>query len=92
MSPEYGATMGYFPIDDKTIHYLEMTGRDPTKIKIIESYLKAQGIYRTYDGSQPDPVYSGAIMELDLATVKPSLAGPKRPHDRVELANMKNDF
>lgn len=92
MSPEYGATMGYFPIDRQTIEYLQNTGRDEHKVKFIESYLRAQGLFREYDGSQPDPNYSGAIMELDLSSVKPSLAGPKRPHDRVELANMKKDF
>lgn len=92
MAPEYGATMGYFPIDEQTIDFLKMTGRDPHKIAFAEAYLKAQGLFRTYDGSSPDPYYSGAIMELDLSTVKPCLAGPKRPHDRVELSNMKNDF
>ena len=92
MAPEYGATMGYFPIDDQTIDYLRMTGRDQKQVAATEAYLKAQGLFRVYDGSQPDPYYSGAIMELDLSSVKPCLAGPKRPHDRVELANMKNDF
>jgi len=92
MAPEYGATMGYFPIDEQTIDFLKMTGRDPTNVAFTEAYLKAQGLYRVYDGSQPDPYYSGAIMELDLSSVKPCLAGPKRPHDRVDLANMKADF
>lgn len=59
---------------------------------MITQYLKAQGLYRSYDGSVPDPDYSGAIMELDLATVKPSLSGPKRPHDKVDMDNMKADF
>eukprot|EP00347_Sterkiella_histriomuscorum_P009081 403342589 len=92
MSPEYGATMGYFPIDDQTIDYLKATGRDSHKVAFVEQYLRAQGLFRLYDGSQPDPHYSGAIMELDLSTVRPCLAGPKRPHDRVELTNMKQDF
>jgi aconitate hydratase len=92
MAPEYGATMGYFPIDEQTIDFLKMTGRDGHNIAFTEAYLKAQGLFRTYDGTQPDPYYSGAIMELDLTSVKPCLAGPKRPHDRVELANMKADF
>jgi aconitate hydratase len=92
MAPEYGATMGYFPIDEQTIEFLRMTGRDAKSVAATEAYLKAQGLFRVYDGSQPDPYYSGAIMELDLSSVKPCLAGPKRPHDRVELANMKNDF
>ena len=92
MAPEYGATMGYFPIDEQTIDFLRMTGRDLKSVAATEAYLKAQGLFRVYDGSQPDPYYSGAIMELDLSSVKPCLAGPKRPHDRVELANMKADF
>jgi len=69
-----------------------MTGREEHNVNFIEQYLKAQGLYRVYDGSQPDPNYSGAIMELDLSSVRPCLAGPKRPHDRVELTNMKKDF
>lgn len=89
MSPEYGATMGFFPVDDKTIEYLNLIGTDPHRIKMITSYLKAQGLYRVYDGSVPDPDYSGDIMELDLATVKPALSGPKRPHDKVDMDNMK---
>jgi aconitate hydratase len=92
MSPEYGATMGFFPVDSKTIDYLKMTGADDERIAMIETYLKAQGLYRMYDGSQADPSYSGEIMELDLATVLPSLSGPKRPHDHVHLKDMKNDF
>ena len=92
MAPEYGATMGYFPIDHQTIEYLRNTGRDDHKVHYIEQYLRAQGLFRLYDGSQEDPHYSGAIMELDLSEVKPCLSGPKRPHDRVELSNMKADF
>lgn len=69
-----------------------MTGRENHNVAFTEAYLKAQGLFRVYDGSQPDPYYSGAIMELDLSSVKPCLAGPKRPHDRVELTNMKSDF
>ncbi len=92
MAPEYGATMGYFPIDEQTIDFLKMTGRESHNVAFTEAYLKAQGLFRTYDGTQPDPYYSGAIMELDLSSVKPCLAGPKRPHDRVELASMKSDF
>lgn len=92
MSPEYGATMGYFPVDSKTIDYLRLIGAEEDRIAMIESYLKAQGLFRTYDGSQPDPVYSGEIMELDLEDVVPSLSGPKRPHDRVDALGMKEDF
>jgi len=72
--------------------YLRQTGRDEAKVKFIEDYLKAQGLFRMYDGSQKDPHFSGPIMELDLSTVKPSLAGPKRPHDKVDMDNMKKDF
>jgi len=92
MSPEYGATMGYFPIDEQTMDYLRQTGREDQRVKSIEAYLRAQDLFRLYDGSQPDPDYSGAVMELDLASVKPCLSGPKRPHDRVELDEMKKDF
>lgn len=67
MAPEYGATMGYFPIDAQTMEYLNMTGRDSHKVKLIEAYLRDQGLFRTYDGSQPDPNYSGEIMEIDLS-------------------------
>jgi len=92
MSPEYGATMGFFPVDHQSIKYLELIGTDPHRVKVIEAYLKAQGLFRVYDGSQVDPTYSGDIMELDLATVVSCVAGPKRPHDRVEIDSMKNDF
>jgi len=71
---------------------LRYTGRTEHKVKLVEAYLKDQGLFRMYDGSQPDPTYSGEIMELDLSSVKPCLAGPKRPHDRVELSEMKKDF
>jgi aconitate hydratase len=92
MAPEYGATMGYFPIDYRTIEYLRLTGRDEGHVQLIEKYLRQQGMFVTYDGSQEDPVYSGETMHLDLASVQGSLAGPKRPHDRVDFANMKKDF
>lgn len=92
MAPEYGATMGYFPVDSKTIDYLRLTGRDPASIETIERYLREQNMFVTYDGSQQDPVYSGDVMELDLSSVQPSLSGPKRPHDRVSMSNLQNDF
>jgi aconitate hydratase len=92
MGPEYGATIGYFPVDNKSIDYLTLTGRDPELVKGIRSYLEAQALFRKYDGSMRDPVFSGNILELDLGKVEPSLAGPKRPHDRVDLSNMKKDF
>jgi len=81
MSPEYGATMGYFPVDEQTMEYLRLIGAEDDRIKMIEQYLRAQGLFRTYDGSQPDPTYTGDIMELDLSSIRPCVAGPKRPHD-----------
>lgn len=92
MAPEYGATMGYFPIDDRTIEYLNLTARDSGHVQLIEKYLKQQGMFVKHDGSQPDPNYSGDIMELDLASVEPGLSGPKRPHDHVNFSEMKKDF
>ncbi len=89
MSPEYGATVGFFPVDDETLNYLRLTGRDDEQIALVESYYKAQGMFRT--DSTPDPVFSDTI-ELDLSTVVPSLAGPKRPQDRVELSRMKEAY
>lgn len=92
MSPEYGATMGFFPVDQKTLDYLALTGKDAQTLAMIEAYLRAQGLFRVYDGSQKDPIYSGDIMELDLATVEASLSGPKRPHDHIHMKNMQQDF
>jgi len=92
MSPEYGATMGFFPVDSKTLDYLRMTGADDKRVAMIEDYLKAQGLFRVYDGSQKDPIYSGDVMTLDLATIQPCLSGPKRPHDHINLKDMQADF
>jgi aconitate hydratase len=92
MAPEYGATMGYFPIDKQTIDYLRLTGRDEGQVQLIEQYLREQDMFVKHDGSQPDPVYSGDIMELDLRSVQPSLSGPKRPHDRVTMSDLPSDF
>ena len=89
MSPEYGATMGFFPVDDQTLDYLRLSGRSREHVALVEAYCKAQGIFRTAE--TPDPEYSAALT-LDLATVEPSLAGPKRPQDRVPLRAMKGDF
>lgn len=89
MSPEYGATIGFFPVDDETLNYLRLTGRDEDQVALVEAYYKAQGMFRT-DATE-DPVFSDTI-ELDLSTVVPSLAGPKRPQDRVELASMKEAY
>jgi aconitate hydratase len=89
MCPEYGATVAIFPIDAMTLDYLRLTGRDPSQVALVEQYAKAQGLFWT-PGS-PDAVYSETI-ELDLSTVEPSLAGPKRPQDRVSLSKAKSAF
>src|SRR5438874_2262282 len=89
MCPEYGATIAIFPIDAMTLDYLRLTNRDPSRIAIVEAYAKAQGLFRT--AAAPDPVYSETI-ELDLQTVEPSLAGPRRPQDRVSLKQAKSSF
>ena len=89
MAPEYGATCGFFPTDTDTIGYLKATGRDPHRIALVEAYAKAQGMYR--DAASPEPQFT-TILELDLASVVPSIAGPKRPQDRVRLADAKSAF
>ncbi len=89
MAPEYGATMGFFPVDDKTIEYFENTGRTPQEIDAFRNYFKAQHLYGMPAAGQID--YT-RIVTLDLATVTPSLAGPKRPQDRIELGQMKQTF
>ncbi|MBV9583353.1 MAG: aconitate hydratase AcnA [Alphaproteobacteria bacterium] len=89
MSPEYGATCGFFPIDAETIRYLDITARDPARVKLVEAYAKAQGLWR--DATTPDPVFTD-LLELDLGTVEPSLAGPRRPQDRVSLSGTRKGF
>ena len=89
MAPEYGATMGFFPVDAETIRYLERTGRDAHTVKMAEAYYKAQGLFRT--DATPDPEFT-ATLELDLSTVKSSMAGPKRPQDLVPLDTLKRNF
>ncbi|MGI8509219.1 MAG: aconitate hydratase AcnA [Gemmatimonadaceae bacterium] len=89
MAPEYGATMGFFPVDDETIRYLRFTGRDEHLVRLAEAYYKAQGMFRT--DNMPDPEFTSTI-ELDLGTVEPSIAGPKRPQDRVPLRQAKQMF
>ncbi|MFD1331052.1 aconitate hydratase AcnA [Methylopila musalis] len=89
MAPEYGATCGFFPVDAETIAYLDETGRDPDRIALVEAYSKAQGMWR--DADTPDPVFTDTL-ELDISTVQPSLAGPKRPQDRVLLKETKQGF
>jgi len=91
MAPEYGATMGYFPMDENSLEYLRLTGRPEEKIAYIGAYLKAQGLFRDYKDSSADPTFTD-VVELDLSTIRPSLAGPKRPHDFVLLSDMKKDF
>ncbi|MGB4862234.1 MAG: aconitate hydratase AcnA [Tepidiformaceae bacterium] len=87
MSPEYGATMGFFPVDDETLRYLRFTGRDEDTVQLVEAYTKAQGIFRTDD--TPDPVFSDTLT-LDLGEIEPAMAGPKRPQDRVPLKASKS--
>lgn len=89
MSPENGATLTFFPTDEQTLDYLRLTGRREDLIDLVETYCKAQRLFRTDD--TPDPIYTD-IMELDLGTVEPSLAGPKRPQDRVPLSSVKTNF
>jgi aconitate hydratase len=89
MAPEYGATMGFFPMDDEAMRFMKRTGRLEDEVEILEAYMKAQGLYRT--DQTPDPVFSSYI-ELDLSSVKPSLAGPARPQDRVLLSEMPKVF
>ena len=89
MAPEYGATCGFFPITQATIDYLAATGRAPERVALVEAYAKEQGLWR--DPSDPDPVFTDTL-ELDLSTVRPSLAGPKRPQDRVLLDEAAAEF
>ncbi|MFE8070038.1 aconitate hydratase AcnA [Marinobacteraceae bacterium S3BR75-40.1] len=89
MAPEYGATCGFFPVDAETLNYMRLSGREEHTIKRVEAYCKAQGLWR--DSNATEPKYSDTL-ELDLSTVQPSLAGPKRPQDRVALTDMKSTF
>jgi aconitate hydratase len=89
MAPEYGATCGFFPIDQRTIDYLTTTGRDPGRVALVKVYAEAQGMWRTAD--TPDPIFTDSL-HLDMTDVVPSLAGPKRPQDRVTLDTAKTSF
>jgi aconitate hydratase A / 2-methylisocitrate dehydratase len=89
MAPEYGATMGFFPVDQQTLAYLKFTNRPAESVALAEAYMKAQGLFRTDE--MPDPLYADCL-ELDLSTVMPSMAGPKRPQDRVELPAVRKNF
>ncbi|HJM18287.1 MAG TPA: aconitate hydratase AcnA [Candidatus Thalassarchaeaceae archaeon] len=89
MAPEYGATCGFFPVDDTTLDYMSLSGRDPSHIENVRRFLSAQGLF--YSGSIPTPSYTSEV-KLDLGTVEPSLSGPKRPQDRVSLSEMKSHW
>ncbi len=89
MAPEYGATMGFFPVDHETLSYMRRTGRSEEQITLVERYTKEQGLFRTDD--TPDPIFTD-MLELNLADVQPSMAGPKRPQDRILLRDMKSTF
>jgi aconitate hydratase len=89
MSPEFGSTVAIFPTDDRTLEYLRLTGRSPERIALVEAYAKAQGLFRT--DHTPDPEFTDTL-QLDLADVEPSLAGPRRPQDRVPLQDVKRTF
>ncbi len=89
MAPEYGATCGFFPVDDRTLEYLRLTGREESAIIGVEEYCKAQGLW--YDVANQEKSYT-ALIELDLSTIQPALAGPKRPQDRVDLSDLKSHF
>jgi len=89
MAPEFGSTCAIFPIDRETIRYLELTGRESAQIKLVEAYAKAQGLWR--EDGQPPPLYSD-VLELDLGSVEPTLAGPKRPHDRLALTAVAGSY
>ena len=87
MAPEYGATCGFFAIDYETLKYLRLTGREEHNVKVVEEYAKLQGMWR--DAHEPE--YTD-MLELDMSTLSPSLAGPKRPQDRVNLSDMQQNF
>ncbi|HEX6865346.1 MAG TPA: aconitate hydratase AcnA, partial [Thermoanaerobaculia bacterium] len=89
MAPEYGATCGIFPVDQVSLDYLAFSGRSPEQVALVEAYMKEQGLFHTADS--PEPVYTD-VLELDLGTVEPSLAGPRRPQDRVRLSDVKPSF
>ncbi|HSF40111.1 MAG TPA: aconitate hydratase AcnA, partial [Thermoanaerobaculia bacterium] len=89
MAPEYGATCGIFPVDQVALDYLTFTGRSPEQVALVEAYMKEQGLF--HSGQSPEPVFTD-VLELDLGTVEPSLAGPRRPQDRVRLSDVKPSF
>lgn len=91
MAPEYGATIGFFPVDKRTLEYLRQSGRDEDKVAATEAYLRAQGLFLDHT-VKADPIVYSDVLELDLTTIVPSLAGPKRPHDRVAVSKLKEEW
>ncbi|MDQ0337907.1 aconitate hydratase [Caldalkalibacillus uzonensis] len=89
MAPEYGATMGFFPVDEQTLDYLRLTGRSEEQVQLVKAYYQAQGLFRTDDSAEP--VFSDTVT-LDLSSIEPTLAGPRRPQDRIVLSKMKESF
>lgn len=89
MAPEYGATCGFFPVDDEVINYLRLTGRDEKNIAVVEAYVKANDLY--YSAADPEPTYT-VVVEIDLSTIEANVAGPKRPQDVVPVSKLKHDF
>ncbi len=89
MAPEYGATMGFFPVDQETLRYLELSGRAPEQVELVETYTKAAGLFHTADS--PEPEFSN-VVSVDMSLIKPSIAGPKRPQDRIELTDLKSQW
>ena len=89
MAPEYGATCGFFPIDEISLEYLRLTGRDEEQIRVVEEYCKANGLFYTADSK--DPIYTD-LVEIDLNTIESNLSGPKRPQDLIPLSDMKDAF
>ncbi len=89
MAPEYGATMGFFPVDSESINYMNLTGRTPEHTGLVEAYLRAQDLFRTADS--PEPEYR-KVVELDLAAIQPCVAGPKRPQDRINISDLKKSW
>ena len=89
MAPEYGATMGFFPMDHVTLDYMRRTGRSESEVELVERYTKEQGLFKTDQSPQPNFTRT---LKLDMASVEPSLAGPKRPQDRITLSGMKQSF
>ena len=89
MAPEYGATCGFFPVDNETLKYLKVTGRDKKKIQIVEEFCKKQMLWHDKNSNQ---IKYNKILEIKLNKIKPSLAGPKRPQDRIEISKVKENF